>query len=81
MRTTLTLDDDVAAKLREELRHRDGGMKELVNELLRLALNARRQINKSKPFKVQAKSMGVRPGINLNNIGDLLEQIEGPSHK
>ena len=81
MRTTITLDDDVAAKLKEELRRRDGGMKELVNELLRLALSTRREIASSKPFKVRAKSMGLRPGINLDNIGELLDQIEGPLHK
>lgn len=40
MRTTLTLDDDVAAALRRRQAERGTGLKREVNELLRLALLA-----------------------------------------
>jgi hypothetical protein len=81
MRTTLTLDDDVAAKLKEELRRRGGTFKEAVNELLREGLQARRETKRLKQFEVRARAMGQRPGINYDNIGDLLEQIEGSAHR
>jgi Arc/MetJ family transcription regulator len=81
MRTTLTLDDDVAAKLKEELRRRGGTFKEAVNELLREGLQARRETKRLKQFQVRARAMGQRAGIHYDNIGDLLEQIEGPAHR
>ncbi|PYY05889.1 MAG: hypothetical protein DMG69_25080 [Acidobacteria bacterium] len=43
VRTTLTLDDDVAAKLRAEARRTGSPFKQLVNNLLRLALKITRQ--------------------------------------
>lgn len=81
MRTTLTLDDDVAAKLQEEQRKRGVHFKELVNEVLRLGLNVRRELVTAKPFKVRARSLGKHPGLAYDNIGELLEQVEGPAHR
>ena len=42
MRTTLTLDDDVAAKLKTESRRAGRPFKEIVNETLRAGLASRR---------------------------------------
>ena len=81
MRTTLTLDEDVAAKLKAEARRNGKAFKEIVNGLLRDALNAKRVQPGRKAFKVDARPMGLRPGIDLDNIGQLLEQLEGPLHK
>ena len=81
MRTTLTLDDDVAAKLQTEARQAGQSFKETVNRLLRLALNARREQPKIKPFKIRAKAMGLRPGLNYDNIEDLLDQLDGPMRR
>ena len=81
MRTTLTLDDDVAAKLKAEIRHSGRSFKEIVNEFLRLGLNARKQRKPSKPFVVKTRRLHPRPGLNFDNIGELLEQLEGPLHK
>jgi hypothetical protein len=81
MRTTLTLDDDVAAKLKAEIRHSGRSFKELVNEFLRLGLNARKQRKPRKPFIVKTRRLHPRPGLNFDNIGELLEQLEGPLHK
>ena len=81
MRTTLTLDDDVAAKLRAEARRTGRPFKEVVNEALRSSLQ-RRAEKKSTPFKVRVRDLGdLRPGVNLDNIADLVEQLEGLSHR
>lgn len=77
MRTTLTLDDDVAAKLQEEARKSRRSFKETVNQTLRLGLNARREAP-LKPYEVRATAMGLRPGLNYDNIEELLDQIDGP---
>jgi hypothetical protein len=81
MRTTLTLDEDVASKLKTDVRKTGRSFKEVVNYYLRLGLNVRKQKPGEKPFVVRAKAMGIREGLNYDNIGELLEQIEGISHK
>ena len=82
MRTTITLDDDVAEKLRLEMqRRRTNNFRETVNEVLRRGLLARREFGAVKPFKVRARRLGNQVGLNYDNIGELLEQLEGASHK
>ena len=81
MRTTLTLDEDVRAKLETEMRKSGRSFKETVNEVLRIGLVARKQVRPAKPFKIRAKDLGLKPGYNLDKISELLEQIEGPLHR
>jgi hypothetical protein len=82
MRTTITLDDDVEKKLDAEVRRRKGAtFKDLVNETLRIGLLMRQDLKAAEPFKVKARPMGVMPGLNYDNIGDLVERLEGASHK
>ncbi len=81
MRTTLTLDEDVAAKLKAEVRKSGKPFKAIVNETLRDGLARPKAGAKLPPFKVKARNLGLRPGLSYDNIGLLLEQIEGPLHK
>ena len=81
MRTTLTIDDDVAAKLKAEVRRGGKSFRETVNEVLRRGLMARKAAQADPPFRVEARDLGLRPGISLDNIGELLDLIEGPEHR
>ena len=81
MRTTLTLDDDVAARLEQEARQSGRTFKATVNELLRFALRSRRQRDRRRPFRVEPRALGLRPGLSYDSIGDLLEDIEGAPHR
>jgi len=81
MRTTLTLDDDVAAQLRKEAQRTGKSFKEVVNEAVRDGLARRRKIGKLPRYVVEAHPMGVVPGLDYSNIGELLEVAEGPDHK
>lgn len=81
MRTTLTLEPDVAARVRAEMRRTGKSFKETVNDLMRLALAARGKQTNLPPFKVRARPLGERPGLNYDCIGELLEQVEGPFYK
>lgn len=80
-RTTLTLDDDVAAKLDERARATGRSFKEVVNESLRRGLAAESAAPKLPPFRIRARALGARPGIQLDSISQLLEQVEGPRHR
>lgn len=77
----MTLDDDVARKLGEEARRTGKSFKQLVNDMLRLGLNSRHPQQRAERFKVDAQPLGLRASLNIDNIGELLEQLEGPSHR
>ncbi len=82
MRTTLTLDEDVAAKLKAEARRGGQTFRDVVNETLRRGLVSRNAPGKFPPFKVKARDLGnLKPGLALDNIAELLDQIEGPLHR
>jgi plasmid stability protein len=82
VRTTLTLDDDVAAKLKSRARRTGQPFKDVVNETLRRGLAETVAVSRHLPFKVQARDLGrVRPGVSLDNIGELLDRLEGPLHR
>ena len=78
MRTTLTLDRDVDAKLRAEARRSGKPLKLIVNDCLRVGLNSRLQKSPAKPFVIKARTLGLKPGYSYDNIEELLDQIEGP---
>jgi hypothetical protein len=83
VRTTLTLDEDVARRLKAEMRRTGKAFRIVVNEYLRTALSSRpRDPGAEPPFVVRARDLGaLRPGLNLDNVGDLLEAAEGPLHR
>ncbi len=71
MRTTLTLDDDVAAAV-EALRRREGvGPSEAVNRLIRRGLASR---SDRRPYEHRTVAMGAR--IDLDDIGSVLDLLD-----
>lgn len=81
MRTTLTLDDDVAARLQAEARRTGRPFKTVLNERLRMALAQGAAVQKRKLFRVQPRAMGgPAAGLSYDNVGTLLEEIEDARH-
>ena len=82
MRTTLTLDDDVAARLQAESRRTGQPLKVIVNEFLRAGLAQQRATRTVPPFRVEPAHLGAPiPGRTYDRIGALIEEIEGAEHK
>ncbi len=81
MRTTLTLDEDVANQLKEEISNTNKSFREIVNYYLRIGLNRKKEEKHPKRFRVKTRKLGPRPGLNFDNISELLEQVEGSLHK
>lgn len=78
MRTTLTLDEDVAARLSVEARRSGRSFKDTVNDALRAGLEVRRKRTPIVPFRVRAKDLG--PSLvaaNLDSVARLLEDVDG----
>lgn len=77
VRTTLTLDDDVAAKLRDLAHRGKRPFKEVVNEVLRRGLAAQEpRASAPRPFKVDSFRSGFRPGVDPLKLGQLGDEIE-----
>jgi hypothetical protein len=75
-----TLDDDVVAKIRSVARKSGKSFKQVVNEVLREAFIAR-ATKELTPFKVKARPLGLRPGLNYDCVSKLLEEAEGPDYR
>jgi hypothetical protein len=52
-----------------------------VNACLRAGLSVRKQSASARPFRAKARDMGLRPGINIDKVSALLDELEGPEHK
>jgi hypothetical protein len=82
MRTTLTLDDDVAAALDRLRRTRRATMKTLVNETLREGLRhmgarpARRE-----PFRTRVVDLGRARTVTVDNVAEVLAVVEGDAFR
>jgi hypothetical protein len=74
MRTTVNLDDDVAVAVDRLRRERGVGVSEAVNRLARAGL---RQKPRRTPFRQRTAAIGLR--VDVTNVADALEQLDGPS--
>ena len=77
MRTTLTLDDDVAAELKKAAYERGEPFKRVVNEALRAGLAAARATGKPRTYRLEPQSLGsLRSGVNLDKALRLADELE-----
>lgn len=76
MRTTLTLDDDVARELQERARRSGESFKEVVNETLRRGLRGEKPVSALPRFEVHAKARGFRSGIDVLRLNQLSDELE-----
>jgi hypothetical protein len=82
MRTTLTIDDDVAIALERLRKKRDIGLKELVNDILRRGLKDMKTPSKPRPvFRTTSVSLGPSRLPDIDNIGEVLAIVECEPYK
>lgn len=77
MRTTITLDDDVARAVEQVRRAQGVGVSEVVNTLARRGLA--QPDTAPRPFRQDVSSMG-RPRLPLDDIAETLALLEGDAH-
>jgi hypothetical protein len=82
MRTTLTLEPDVAAALKAAVKSRRRPLKAVVNEALRAGLAAiEKKPAPRKPYRTTGFDLGPSLVGSLDNIEEVLARTEGERHK
>jgi hypothetical protein len=74
MRTTLTLDDDVARLVDEQVHRTKSSVKEVVNDAIRTALAPRRA--RSAPYRVTVHHGTLAAGLDLAGFNKLADELE-----
>lgn len=77
MRTTLTLDEDVAQEAKKASRRLKRPFKKIINQALRLGLKKIDQPVSKKVYKTHTHPLNLRKPYQLDNIQELIAQIEG----
>jgi hypothetical protein len=73
MRTTVSLDEDVAAAVGRLRRERSIGLSEALNQLARAGLTVKRD---GPPFRQRAVTLGLK--VDVTNVAEALELLDGP---
>jgi hypothetical protein len=72
MRTTLTLDDDVAVQIERLRRARDASLKDIVNDVLRRGLrDMSAKPKRREPFRTRVYDLGP-PRISIDNTAEAI---------
>jgi hypothetical protein len=81
MRTTLTLDPDVASKARKGAAKLGKPFKEVINAALRAGLDQLLQPPTARPYRTKPRPMGLRQGFSYDNVAELIARAEGEDHQ
>lgn len=83
MRTTLTIDDDIAVLVEQEVRQTGETFKGTVNRLLRQGLMASSKPETEQTFVIRALPLGVGEMLDRQNgkVSALLDELEGSYHR
>jgi hypothetical protein len=74
MRTTVTLDPDVAEKLTRLAHARKASFKETLNDVLRRGLSGQ-ETRPGKPFVVKPHRATFAPGVDLLKLNQLVDEL------
>ena len=76
MRTTLTIEPDVAQEIRQRMAEKKLSLKQVVNDALRAGLSKTGKKERTTRFVVKPWSLGLKPGIDRDKLGQLLDQLD-----
>ena len=77
MRTTLTLENDLAQRLKQLARSSGKSFKEVVNASIRKGLSlGDAPMDEQEPFRVVPKACGFRTGIDPTKLNQIYDDLE-----
>jgi len=75
MRTTLTIDEEIAERNRKEVALGKRSLKTVVNQALRRGLGLE-PVKRGKPYQVKAHSSPFAPGVDAGRLNQLVDELE-----
>jgi hypothetical protein len=79
VRTTLSIDDDLLERLKQEAGRQKRSLRAVANEALRLGLERLPDSGGAHRFQVKPFPLGLKPGFQGVSLNQLYDQIEGES--
>jgi hypothetical protein len=77
MRTTLTIDDDLAVLLQKKAAIQGHSFKEVVNDVIRAGIASSSDVMpQHKPVIVVTRPLGLKPGYDPNKLNQLVDELE-----
>lgn len=76
MRTTLTIDDDLAGLLKQRAHELGVPFKETVNRAIRAGLGEAAKKRRGAAPRTLPHSFGFKPGVDLDKLGQLADELE-----
>jgi predicted DNA-binding ribbon-helix-helix protein len=76
VRTTITLDDDLAEKLKQLSEKRKLPFRRVLNEMLRRGLTGQTAQKRPAPFKIETFSSALRSGVDPLKLNQLIDDLE-----
>ena len=76
MRTTLTLERDVAEGLRREIRRTGKPLKAVVNDALRIGLHLAGKAVTPPRFELRPHPFGFKAGVDLDRLNQLVDELD-----
>jgi len=80
MRTTLTIDDDLAGLLKRRARELGLPFKDVVNRTLRAGLGEQAKPRRGAAPRTIPHAFGFRPGIDLDKLNQLIDELEAETY-
>ena len=80
MKTTLNLDDDIAAILQEQSRTQNKPLQQVVNETLRAGITQTTKPADKPPFRVKPNSSGFVEDVEQVRLNQLLDELDIEEH-
>lgn len=80
MRTTLTIDDDLAGLLKRRARKLGMPFKEVINRTIRAGLGEEARPRRRVAPRTIPHSFGFRPGVDLDKLNQLADELEAEAY-
>lgn len=76
MRTTLTLEPAVAARIKSEMRRTGKTLKAVVNDALKRGLQLGGRPPRPPRFEVRPRAFGFKAGVDLDRLNQLVDELD-----
>ena len=76
MRTTLSIDDDIAARIEERRRMTGQSLKQVVNQLLRAGLRSSERLPEARPYRTKTQKLRLCPGFDAVRLNQSVDELE-----